>query len=98
MTSTRQTAARVLIPGAFLDAWRADPPAAAPEALRAILACAQTTGQDNHRRAALDVPAALLAPLAETAYELFAVWGADRRTFDARAAFHVYAQARRCAR
>lgn len=101
--------ARVLVPGPYLDAYRAaDRHQAAPDALHALLAAAETIGEGHNRRALLDVPTDLLPALTAVALDHFSTWGDDythRRTTlpreeaetlrtAARAAFVVHQQAK----
>lgn len=101
--------ARILVPGEYLDAYRAaDRHEAAPDALHALLAAAEPTGEGSRRRATLDVPTGLLPALDAVAYAHFMAWGdeQDRRKHSmpheerqalahrARAAFMVHHQAK----
>lgn len=74
--------ARILVPGAYLDAYLADPPATAPAELHDLLAAAQPTGEGPARHAALDLPAHLLAALAVITDAHFFAWG-ERATYGA---------------
>jgi hypothetical protein len=100
--------ARILVPGAYLDAYRAaDRHEAAPDALHALLSNAEPTGEGSNRCARLDVPTALLAALSAVALDHFNTWADEytrRRTAlprdeaetlrsHARAAFPVHQQA-----
>lgn len=106
---TSAPTARILVPGAYLDAYRADPHPDAPAALHNMLTDATTTGEGTGRRATLDVPLKWLPDLAAITDDHFRTWGADytrRRTTlpreeaealaqSARMAFHTYQQAAR---
>jgi hypothetical protein len=101
---------RILVPGEYLDGYRAaDHPKDVPDALHALLMAAEATGEGIRRHVVLDVPTDLLPALDTIAYGHFMSWGdeQDRRRHSmsrderavlahrARAAFVVHNQAKR---
>lgn len=67
---------RILLPGVYLDAYRAAPrPETAPDALHALLTAAEATGEGTRYKALLDVPADLLPALDAVALGHFNTWG-----------------------
>lgn len=101
--------ARILVPGVYLDGYRAaDRPEDVPDALHDLLTAAEATGEGTRRHATLNVPTDLLPALGTVAYDHFMSWGGeqgrrrhsmtrdDRATLAARAraAFIVHHQAK----